>query len=310
MGFLSPLKPLLKRLLSRDLVFRLLGPERYVFCYHDVSPPEAPAHSALYSTRPELFRRQIEALSRRFTWVELDELLSPGRANRRIAALTFDDGFRSVRDEALPFLQFKGIPFTVFLCRMAVEHNFLPVTARVLIAGAGRQAEFSELFAGQPAGYDHVRPEGDEAALQNLARVKSAGILDERVYLTAADIRDLHRHGVRFGSHSTSHRMLAACDAQLLNEEIAENQRYLEEVLGIRSEHFAIPFGKKQHYDPAVLAALAGHGYRYAHTTNPCFVADGQLGIPRLVPRIGVTNEDPDTLLFYVNRPLLKKVDL
>ena len=125
-----------------------------------------------------------------------------------------------------------------------------------------------------------------------------------------AEVRRLQAQGVGFGSHSSAHRVLAACDAPRLEQEIAGNRSFLEQELQIRSEHFAIPFGKKAHYTPAVLASLARNGYRHAYTTNPSFVPADAGETPRRVPRIGVTNEDPATLLFYLNRPLLKRVDL
>src|SRR5215471_10738948 len=42
----------------------------------------------------ELFRRQLEMLRRRFTVVGLDE--AAAAASPRVAALTFDDGYRAV----------------------------------------------------------------------------------------------------------------------------------------------------------------------------------------------------------------------
>lgn len=81
-------------------------------------------------------------------------------------------------------------------------------------------------------------------------------------------------------------------------------------MLGIRSEHFAIPFGKREHYNDTVLSALAHDGYRYVYTSNPSHVGDLRPGWPRIVPRVGVTDEAADTVLFHVNRALITRVDL
>jgi hypothetical protein len=101
--------------------------------------------------------------------------------------------------------------------------------------------------------------------------------------------------------------VLAACDGPLLEEEIGGNRRFLEEKLQIRSEHFAIPFGKKEHYSAESLAVLANHGYTHVYSSNPSHVAADSAP---LIPRIGVTDERPGALFFNVNRPLLKRVEI
>jgi len=91
----------------RQLVLRIFGrtPSAtcVVFYYHSV--PEAQRNA---------FARQMDALARLTIPVSIDRIpqLLPGK---RYCCITFDDGFEDTIDNALPELQKRGIPATVFV---------------------------------------------------------------------------------------------------------------------------------------------------------------------------------------------------
>ena len=66
-----------------------------------------------------MLERHLDWLARRFQVVSLDELRSRleggSRGDRPIAAITFDDGYRDVYEQAFPLLMRKGLPATVFV---------------------------------------------------------------------------------------------------------------------------------------------------------------------------------------------------
>lgn len=61
---------------------------------------------------PEDFRRQMDYLAQRRTVVTLERALSGASA---VVALTFDDAYRSFFEEALPALEARGLPATLFV---------------------------------------------------------------------------------------------------------------------------------------------------------------------------------------------------
>ncbi len=66
-----------------------------------------------------MLERHLDWVARRFQVVSLDELRSRlegrSRGDRPIAAITFDDGYRDVYEQAFPLLMRKGLPATVFV---------------------------------------------------------------------------------------------------------------------------------------------------------------------------------------------------
>lgn len=98
-----------------------------ILCYHAVQP----GWTSPMTMPPGAFAEQCAWLARRKTVVSLQDALSSldraGRLPRGTVALTFDDGFASVFDHALPELLARRLPATVFL----VAQTLTPAGQRV-----------------------------------------------------------------------------------------------------------------------------------------------------------------------------------
>ena len=263
---------LLRTIVAKGLSRKVLtGPgKRFVFLYHDISDPDAPQYSPLYSTQLSKFRTQIELLARYFKFVSLDEIVTNGSNHQgRLASISFDDGFVSVKHEALPLLRSMGIPASVFVNSMAIKHN--------------------QLF-NAPGGFAPTK------------------VVSEKIYLDETEVKQLVAAGITIGSHSSTHKVLSHCDEATLKEEILDNKLYVEQLTGSEVRHLALPFGKREHYNQQVLNYCYSVGHDYVYTTNPaCFEVSQER---RLIPRVAILNETPQELLFAINRPLLKKIDI
>lgn len=242
---------ILRKVLTRALSRRVLTGrfKRIVFLYHDISDPGSSQYAPVYSTKVKVFRSQVDLIAKHFNLVSLEEVVANGSNHKkRLASITFDDGFLSVKDEALPYLQAKGIPFSVFVNSMAIKHNRL-----------------------------YYGPEDP-----SINR-----IYEKKVFLDEGDIKHLAAQGIPVGSHSSTHRVLAECDDATLREEVLENKLYLESLTGTKVRHIALPFGKREHYNEHVLNFCHSVGHDYVFTTNPSYfdLVPGQRLIPRLALR-------------------------
>ena len=237
-----------RKIVARALSQRVLTgrSKRIVFLYHDISDPGSPQYSPGYSTQVKIFRSQVDLIAKYFKLVSLEEVVArDSNHQQRLATITFDDGFLSVKDEALPYLQAKGIPFSIFVSSMAIKQN--------------------RLFYG---------PE-DPSINRSYER---------KVFLDEGDVAQFASQGIPVGSHSSTHRNLSECDEATLKEEVLENKLYLESLTGTKVRHIALPFGKREHYNQHVLNFCHSVGHDYVYTTNPSYfeLAPGQRLIPRL----------------------------
>ena len=95
-------------------------------------------------------------------------------------------------------------------------------------------------------------------------RWDQANGLRARRLMDTAQIRELRRHGVRFGSHTLTHPSLVRLGDAQLRRELVESRRKLEELLGDEVDMLAYPYG---HANPRVRAAAIEAGYKMAFTT-------------------------------------------
>lgn len=146
-----------------------------VLTYHSVSPGRA--HEM--NVKPEAFAGQMEYLARRYTVLRPAEAaarLARGDDCRGCACVTFDDGYESVLEHALPVLARLGLPACMYVATGWIGQG------RIYPHDAGDAVEYNRLLdwqglrawldAGMEVGshtVDHVRLSGvgrDEASRQ------------------------------------------------------------------------------------------------------------------------------------------------
>ena len=95
-------------------------PLRAVLYHHIASTASSLVERLAVSTTPTVFEAHIRKLARDYEIVSLDTVLS-GRLPRRALLLTFDDGYRSFLDSALPVLRLLGLPCLLFVTGACLE---------------------------------------------------------------------------------------------------------------------------------------------------------------------------------------------
>jgi peptidoglycan/xylan/chitin deacetylase (PgdA/CDA1 family) len=79
-------------------------------------------------------------------------------------------------------------------------------------------------------------------------------------------VREMHAHGIEFGSHTLTHAMLTRVPVSDARREVAESRRLIEDRLGAPAPFFCYPRGD---FNPAVKRIVKEEGYRGACTTLP-----------------------------------------
>lgn len=285
------MKKTVKYLFSKLPLLYISKGNRFIFCYHDVSDEKEEHHSQLYSTTKEQFLKQIEFLNKKFTFISLEDIINKSKLNpnKNYATITFDDGFKSVLDNAWPILKNYKIPITLFINKRAVEEDRLWVSDYVFQT---KSDENIKSFLGLLDKYNND--------YNNFTSNYT-----KRVYLNKKEIELLKDQGVSIQSHSLSHPVLSKLDKESVFNEVKENKKYIEDTFNIEVKHFAIPFGKKAHFNNESLKAIFDN-YGFVYTTNPNKIRNEIAVFPRIV----ITNDSCQNINFYINRSIIKKLNL
>jgi peptidoglycan/xylan/chitin deacetylase (PgdA/CDA1 family) len=102
-----------------------------------------------------------------------------------------------------------------------------------------------------------------------------------------ARIREIAARGVEIGSHAFSHVRLAGQTPAVLQHEIADSRRRIEDETGKPVTHFCYPYGS---HDVATIDAVAAAGYRSAVTCQRGAATPGF--DPLALPRKGISYGD------------------
>lgn len=173
--------------------------------------------------------------------------------------VTFDDGRRSVLTKGLPVLRRMGVPAALFVIAglVGTDAPYWWAEAEELSKRGGRTA-VSNLV-----GIDLVRhlktvpnPQRERA----LRELRETSPCSARPYphLTVEELQHLDASGVHIGSHSLTHPMLDQCDEGMMNVELKESRRMLEEWLDRDVTALAYPNGN---VDRLVIRAARSSGH-------------------------------------------------
>jgi peptidoglycan/xylan/chitin deacetylase (PgdA/CDA1 family) len=240
------------------------GPGRGRLCilnYHRVLESADP----LLAAEPDVesFRWQMKVLADCFNVLPLDEAvdaLARGDMPPRAVCITFDDGYRSTHDLALPVLREFGFPATVFVTTghvgssnmwndrileslRALDTQELDLSDAGLGSYAvGSLAERRETVALLTERAKYLAPELRQELVERLDRM--AGTRQTGLMLTDDMIRNMAHEGIEIGAHTISHPILATLNDESARFEMGESKRQLEAITGKQVRYFAYPNGK------------------------------------------------------------------
>lgn len=239
----------------------------------------------------DTFRWQMDLLEECFNVLPLDEAiacLTHERMPPRAVAITFDDGYRSVHELAMPILRERKLPATVFVTSGHMDddssmwNDVILEAVRRLPCGildlsdiglksyVMDDAEQRKLSAGRlTEDCKYLPPPGRQAMLDRLQNLVNAD-LRQHLMLTPDMVRDLARNNIEIGGHTVTHPILSRLEDEAAFREIDDNKRSLEKLTGRPIRLFAYPNGKQgADFDERHVEMVRAAGYQAAFTTAP-----------------------------------------
>lgn len=273
--------------LGVDAVARRAGlPSLLIVCYHGVRAEDSSSRHWLLLPQSAL-ERQLQFLRSAYDVLPIDEALqrlSAGNARRPMAAITFDDGYRSNATLALPLLQSLGLPATIYLTTGHLDSGAMLWTTwldLVLQALPALPTWLTERCA-------PVAPNAKEA-LKRLPSAEREGLLARLREEVASDARVqtlLERHGpefamltwdevraaaqsrlLTFGGHTVSHPIVSRLADVDVEHEIGESMDRVAREVQTVTRTFAYPNGRTIDFDARAVEAVRRHGGTAAVTT-------------------------------------------
>ena len=289
-----------------------------ILMYHRVIPPrEVEAtfvQPGMYVT-PETFERHLQFLSARFEILSLSDLLAKWRqgacdSSSRSCVLTFDDGWLDNYRYAYPLLHAYRVPATIFLPTDMIGTNTWLWSDRLgYLLHRQQRLENRRAVDDVDAAIERAKTLSDDARerlIQGLADEIGVHVPTDRRLVNWAEVREMSREGISFGSHTCTHANLTRVDGAALERELRRPIEVLEQQ---RVNHVRVLSYPNGDHTDAVVAAAQAAGYDAAVTTNPGPESAPAADLFRL-KRIGVHEDisrSESLLTFHIARQASKE---
>lgn len=218
--------------------------------YHAVEDKNCSHTAGLgMSISPKVFRQHLDYYQRHYHLMSMQEVVA-GKTAAGAAVLTFDDGYASVGEHAVPALEERGIPATVYLIGKALDggmvwvnqlnhalNSYPQVTMAIVNAFPG--LENAERHNAIYLVQTRFTPARIEQLIARLEATLPLQTNQPKLFLSKDDVRALKSRGISFGFHSNDHYNLQLCTEATLRQQLDCSD--LDDLLDSRT--FAYPFG-------------------------------------------------------------------
>lgn len=233
------------------------------------------------------FGAQLDMLVDAFNVIGLREArarLDSAKLPPRAVSITFDDGYANNCDVALPLLQARGLPATVFVATGFLDGGrMFNDTVIEAVRRAGPELDLSSVGLGRYSLPDvaarrraidqilpaikHLIPDERRAKAECIAEAVGAQ-LPGNLMMTEAQARRLADHGIELGAHTVNHPILTSVPSEVARTEIRQSRQRLEEITGRPVRCFAYPNGRPDaDYDASHVAMVREAGFELAVST-------------------------------------------
>jgi peptidoglycan/xylan/chitin deacetylase (PgdA/CDA1 family) len=273
-----------------------------ILVYHRVVPRET--RDDLFSlpaivVYQDHFEEQMKFLSENYHIIPLDEFIEAREKQiplpLRTVVITFDDGWEDNYHYAFPILRKYHLPATIFLTTGWINTRkiFWPEKVIFLIKNLLsspdvlkecfvkanipsliiridrllRHPERNKCWSKLIDDLKYIDESSREKIIQNLEAYLKDRTFPEAKHsvLNWAQIQEMKRNGVSYGSHGITHRILTLLGEDEVKEELQVSLQSLEKGLGGPIKHFAYPNGD---YNGRIIQHLKTLGYRSGLTVK------------------------------------------
>ena len=272
--------------------------------YHYVRDVERTPFPGIKALSIDQFVGQLDSLQNRFDIIDGPTferaLLSGNGFDRPTALLTFDDGFIDHYEHVFPILHSRGLGGIFFVAGAtllerpmllnvhkthfllshlgadrfsqevgeALERAGLAVAAAENREGIYRYDEAPDIRVKRILNYEAPYPVADRVLSTVFERqLGNSEVFARRLYLSAAQVREMADGGMTFGFHTETHPVLSRLARAAQHAELQRGPVLIRELTGQETVSFCYPYGFTHTYNADTLAVLDECGYSMAFNT-------------------------------------------
>ena len=211
-------------------------------------------------------------------------MLRNGNIPGRAACITFDDGYANNFQIALPILQAKGVPATVFVATGFLDGGRMfndtviesvrraPVKFNLESLGMGTfslgSIDDRRRAIGEILQRVKFLPLPDRIECIGRIAAAAGAELPNDLMMTSGQLVSLQRAGVEIGAHTVDHPILTSLGDEEARSQILDSKLRLESILGRSVTSFAYPNGfPERDFGPRHVAMVRESGFTCALTT-------------------------------------------
>ena len=243
-----------------------------ILCFHRV---KAPSNSLLDRRvgliSPNNLRKAIRFMRiMGYEFIPLENLVGMIEVGdfRKVAAITFDDGFKDLYQNAYPILKEINAPFTLFLTTSLVDSKYLLWLHKLYISldklplresesilknysDCASNIEDMSAFIGKI-----IHSKDKRSIIELVASVSRAAKIDEEdekrlaedLYLSSIEIKEMKTDGLTIETHGHEHWPLTNLNEKETGEEIKSSITFIKNKLDSSPEYFALPSGTSNRF--------------------------------------------------------------
>ena len=223
------------------------------------------------------FKKQMCHIKRWYRVITMDELADKLTGRKYFVspsiAITIDDGYLNNYTLAYPVLKALGLPAIIYLTTGLIGTNKAPWVDSlmdVLSQTKGKELRFPELLGDETV--DISTPKGKRDAeiklfkvmlkLEDKKRIRALEKLSKmlavnetskrnanRIMMNWGEVMEMVVNGISFGAHTVTHPILSKMELERSKQEIYESKIEIEERVGRKVRHFAVPNGKNEDFN-------------------------------------------------------------
>lgn len=246
----------------------------------------------------KLFETQMRYIKEKMCPMPLQEMVRLIREGEKIpdhaVAITFDDGYQDVYNNAFPILKKCQIPATIFVLPQNIGcTNILwwDRLAELIRRTSKKSLDLRKILGRNDAHLEYLRKfkltsnreknkvmsllnecfinmSQEKVALgmemlQEELEVEESNIEKAHIMLTWDQITEMNKWGISMEAHTLSHPDVTKMDSIKLQKELEESKRIVEEKTNRKVSGFAYPYG---FYNEKTIEILKKTGFEYAVT--------------------------------------------